>query len=194
MDIFSFGSILGIGLPVSQQLQQHVEWILLPLAAQIIISYLVERKYRHKRYVQTLVTLTGAVSVTGYTALFLLSPETKSAGDSIAAFIMFLVMWAALFHVVAWNYGAWVSTLTLPGGNLSLGNGVWVKALDYVYLILSSLGILRIVLGLASPNPDLRYVNVLAALMLGIGVALRITKTTIEIAGWDRPAPVSAMT
>lgn len=188
MDAFSFGSILGIGLPVSQQLQQHVEWILLPLATQIVISFLVERKYRHKRYVQTLVTLAGAIGVTGYTALFLLSTETKSTGDAIAAFIIFLVLWTAFFHVVAWNYGARISMLTLAGSRLSLGGGVWVKAIDYVYLTLSSLGVLRIVLGLTSPDPDLRYVNVLAALVLGVGVALRLTKTTIEITGWDRPA------
>jgi hypothetical protein len=188
MDMSFFGNLLGGGLPVSQQLQQHVEWILIPLAIQIIVSYVVERRYRHKRHVQTLVTLAGAVAATGYTALFLLSPESKSSGDAIAAFIIFLVLWAAFFHVVAWNYGARISTLTLPGCNLSLGDGVWVKAIDYVYLISSSLGILRIVLGLANPNPDLRYVNVLAALLLGIGVAIRITKTTIEITGWDRPA------
>jgi hypothetical protein len=42
--------------------------------------------------------------------------------------------------------------------------------------------------GLNSADPNLRYVNVLAALLLGIGVAMRMTKTTIEIAKWDQPA------
>jgi hypothetical protein len=51
------------------------------------------------------------------------------------------------------------------------------------------LGILRIVVGLNAADPDLRYVNVFAALLLGIGVAMRITKTTIEIAGWDQALP-----
>jgi hypothetical protein len=32
MDFSSFGNILGIGLPVSQELQRHIEWILIPVA------------------------------------------------------------------------------------------------------------------------------------------------------------------
>jgi hypothetical protein len=190
MDFSSLVKALGIGLPISEGLQQHVEWILLPVALQIAITFFVERKFRDKKYVQVLITLTGAVAVTGYTALFLLSPTSKSVGDAIAAFIIFFVLWAAFFHLVAWNYGSWFSTLTLPRWAFaaSLGDGAWVKAIDYVYLVFSSLGILRIVLGLASVNPDLRTVNVFAALLLGIGIAIRITKTTIEIAGWDEPA------
>jgi len=82
MDITSFGNILGIGLPVSQGLQRHIEWILIPVAVQIIISIVVEKKYREHKYVQTLVTLAGAVAVTGYTGLFLLNPAAKSAGDA----------------------------------------------------------------------------------------------------------------
>jgi hypothetical protein len=189
MDTSFFGSILGIGLPVSEGLQRHIEWILIPVAVQVIISIVVEKKYRDLKHVQILVTLAGAVAVTGYTGLFLLNPATKSAGDAIAAFIIFFVLWAALFHVVAWNYGPWLSSLTLPrwASGLSLRDGVWVKAIDYVYLIFSSLGILRIVVGLNATDPDLRYVNVFAALLLGIGVAMRMTKTTIEIAGWDKP-------
>ena len=191
MDFSSFGNILGIGLPVSQELQRHIEWILIPVAVQIIISIVVEKKYREHKYVQTLVTLAGAVAVTGYTGLFLLNPAAKSAGDAIAAFIIFFVLWAAFFHVVAWNYGPWLSSVTLPRWSFgwSLRDGVWVKAIDYVYLVFSSLGILRIVVGLNAADPDLRYVNVFAALLLGIGVAMRITKTTIEIAGWDQPVP-----
>jgi hypothetical protein len=184
-------SFFGIGLPVSQELQRHIEWILLPVAVQIIASLLVEWKFRGKKYAQVFVTLAGTIAVTGYTLLFLLSPVSKSVGDAIAAFIIFFVLWAALFHLVAWNYGPWLSTLTLPrwAFSLSLGNGVWVLAIDYVYLLFSSLGILRIVLGLATANPGLQSVNVFAALFLGIGIAIRITKTTIEIARWDQPAP-----
>jgi hypothetical protein len=193
MDTASFGSILGIGLPVSEGLQRHIEWILIPVVLQIIISIVVEKKYRERKHVQTLVTLAGTVAVTGYTGLFLLSPATKSVGDAIAAFIIFVVLWAALFHVVAWNYGPWFSSLTLPrwAFGVSLRDGVWVKAIDYIYLIFSSLGILRIVLGVAAADPDLRYVNVFAALLLGIGVAMRMTKTTIEIARWDQSAAAS---
>jgi hypothetical protein len=194
MDLSFFGTflggILGIGLPVSQELQQHIEWILIPVAVQIIISFIVEKKYHDTRYVQILVTLAGAIAVTGYTGLFFLSPATKSAGDVIAAFVIFFLLWTAFFHVVAWNYGSWFSTLALPrwASGVSLGNGLWVKMIEYVYLIFSSLGILRIVVGLNSADPNLRYVNVFAALLLGVGVAMRMTKTTIEIARWDQPA------
>jgi hypothetical protein len=194
MDLSFFGaflgSIFGIGLPVSQELQRHIEWIAIPVAVQIIISFIVEKKYHEVRYAQTLVTLAGAVAVTGYTGVFFLSSATKSAGDVIAAFIIFFILWTAFFHLVAWNYGSWFSTLALPrwASGLSLGNGVWVKLIEYIYLVFSSLGILRIVVGLNSADPNLRYVNVLAALLLGIGVAMRMTKTTIEIARWDQPA------
>jgi FtsH-binding integral membrane protein len=190
MDLAVLGSILGIGLPVSQELQQHIEWIIIPVALQIVISFIVEKKFHEVRYAQILVTLAGAVAVTGYTGVFFLSSATKSAGDVIAAFIIFFILWTAFFHLVAWNYGCWLSTLALPrwASGLSLGNGVWVKFIEYIYLVFSSLGILRIVVGLNSADPNLRYVNVLAALLLGIGVAMRMTKTTIEIAKWDQPA------
>jgi FtsH-binding integral membrane protein len=59
------GGILGIGLPVSQELQQHIEWILIPVAVQIIISFFVEKKYHETKYAQILVTLAGAIAVTG---------------------------------------------------------------------------------------------------------------------------------
>src|SRR5690349_17862568 len=106
MDLSFFGAflggILGIGLPVSQELQQHIEWVLIPVVVQIVISFIVEKKFHEVRYAQILVTLAGAVAVTGYTGLFLLSPATKSAGDVIAAFIIFFILWTAFFHVVAW--------------------------------------------------------------------------------------------
>jgi hypothetical protein len=73
-----------------------------------------------------LVTLAGA-GCCGYTGLS--EPAAKSAGDAIAAFIIFFVLWAAFFHVVAWNYGPWLSSVTLPrwAFGWSLRDGVWVK-------------------------------------------------------------------
>ena len=57
-----------------------------------------------------------------------------------------------------------------------------MKGIDYVYLTLSFLGLLRVVLVIEPSAPEFTVASVL---MIAIGVALRITKTTIEIKKWE---------
>jgi hypothetical protein len=65
----------------------------------------------------------------------------------------------------------------------------WVKGIDYLYLSLSFIGLMRIVLQsieeTAPVNEGLKTITVSAVLMVALGVALRITKTSIEIFKWD---------
>jgi hypothetical protein len=63
----------------------------------------------------------------------------------------------------------------------------WVKSIDYIYLTISTLSILRIVVSAVVVGDGVTYFNALAAVFLGFAVALRITRTSIEIFGWDKP-------
>jgi uncharacterized membrane protein len=66
----------------------------------------------------------------------------------------------------------------------------WVKAIDYAYLGLSFFGLLRIVFQSIEENTqarDLQTVIIVSVLIVAIGVALRITKTSIEIFHWAAP-------
>ena len=61
----------------------------------------------------------------------------------------------------------------------------WVKLIDYVYLSASVLSLVR--LAYSAPKtggPD--FLTSLAAMLLGMAVALRITKTSVEIFQWDK--------
>jgi hypothetical protein len=61
--------------------------------------------------------------------------------------------------------------------------GWWVKGIDYLYLSLSFVGLVRIVLQSMEKNipfeEGLKVVTVFGVLIIAIGVALRMTKTSI---------------
>ena len=61
----------------------------------------------------------------------------------------------------------------------------WVKAIDYIYLFLSTFSILRIVVSAVTTPQGSTYFSAFAAVLLGFAVALRITRTSIEIFGWE---------
>jgi hypothetical protein len=180
--------LFGLGLPISD----HVKNLILPFLAvvlvQSLLSYLVERRFHENRYVQVGVALMAAFTATILTVLLLRShvamgcadvraaASACSSGDVLVAFALFVLIWCAVFHLVAWHFGRSFSSTRF-------GNS-WVKAIDYVYLTLSATGILRIVLGLVEP-PSLSYATLAAPLILGIAIAIRMTKTTIEIQNWD---------
>lgn len=97
-----------------------------------------------------------------------------------------ICMWGLLFHVVAHEFGPWFTKKFGPS---------WVKAIDYLYLLGSSLGLLRIAVSPFSTPTEMTEPNALGVVLLGTALALRVTKTSIEIFGWDkvtRNTPVSA--
>jgi hypothetical protein len=63
----------------------------------------------------------------------------------------------------------------------------WVKEIDYIYLLVSSLSLLKLVITQIHPHEELRVYNAIAAVALGTALALRMTKTSIEVWGWDDP-------
>jgi FlaA1/EpsC-like NDP-sugar epimerase len=101
----------------------------------------------------------------------------------LPAFISCLVIWTFTFHWVAYHVGwcirqrygdsPWVKQ--------------WVKEIDYIYLLVSSLSLLKLVITQIHPHDELKVYNALAAVALGTALALRITKTSIEVWGWDEP-------
>jgi len=182
--------LFALGLPISD----HVRNLILPVLAialvQSLVSYFLERRFHENRYVQVGVALMAATTATIVTVWLLRShvamgcadvraaASACSSGDVLAAFVLFVLIWCAVFHLIAWHFGRSISS-TRFGNN-------WVKAIDYVYLTLSATGILRIILGLVEPPASsLSYATLAAPLILGIAIAIRLTKTTIEIQRWD---------
>src|SRR5262245_26539576 len=155
---------LALGLPISETFKAIVPGILAAIVAQAIVSFFIERKFHENRSVQIGVVLLAALATTGFTIWLLLSHAAIacsagdvrtecSVGDVLLAFFVFLLMWTFFFHVVAYNFGK-----TFLSARLGVN---WVKSIDYVYLILSAFGILRIIFGIL-PTSGFSYVNLAA--------------------------------
>lgn len=57
--------------------------------------------------------------------------------------------------------------------------------IDYLYLAGSTFGILRIALSDVEVGDPVNT-NIVGVIVLGIALSLRLTKTSIEIFGWDK--------
>jgi hypothetical protein len=104
-----------------------------------------------------------------------------SLSDLILTFLGSLVFSALVFHVVAYWYGPHLTHIFTQN---------WVKAIDYVYLVLSIASLLRIVMSMSAMEADNNF-TAYSTVALSIAVALRLTKTTIEIWSWHKPRTVS---
>lgn len=154
------------------------------LLALVSIVFEEIRKHRHSRGIATMLTVVVALIASLWTYMLLIVPEHKLTG-TVLFFLVSLCLWALSFHIFALNFGREI-TLWLRRWPKLAGN--WVKAIDYLYLSLSTFSIIRIVVSAVVKDGN-DYFNALGAVLLGFAVALRITKTSIEIFGWDRPAP-----
>jgi hypothetical protein len=92
--------------------------------------------------------------------------------------------WSLFCHVVAYAMGPRLTSWCGPS---------WVKCIDYIYLAGSTYGILRIAMQNNVPQNAAAVTPVPAAdmdaigvVILGIALSIRLTKTTIEIRGWDK--------
>jgi len=52
-------------------------------------------------------------------------------------------------------------------------------------LVVSAVSLLKLVISQIHPHHELKVYNAVAAVALGTALALRITKTSIEVWGWD---------
>jgi hypothetical protein len=125
-----------------------------------------------------------AIAASYYTGIILAAPGSESIYEVLGVFVGFTVSWGIFFHMVAMYWG---KALTARIGDW------WVKGIDYAYLTLSFAGLMRIVLQSMEKNipfeEGLKTITVLAVLIIAVGVALRMTKTSIEIFKWDKAVP-----
>lgn len=89
-----------------------------------------------------------------------------------------VVIWTFAFHLMAFRLGR---TFTKTFGP------AWVKFIDYTYLGISTIGVMKLALNGLSVEGDVTFWNAIAVILIGIALAMRFTKTTVEIKRWDQP-------
>jgi hypothetical protein len=131
-------------------------------------------------YSMTLSDLTGrGVDVSGHRVPVSLLVET---------FLISVLYATVLFHYLAGLFGHCITNLTL--GRLSIFARNWVKVIDYVYFLISIFSLPRIVMSVSRVDAnDANNITVMVyfTVTLSIALALRLTKTTIEILEWHKP-------
>jgi hypothetical protein len=153
------------------------------IVAQLILAVILKISEgfvrRHKNKLHVLGVLVLAILASYYTGTTFAVPGAASIWEVLGLFIGFTVSWGMFFHMVAMYWG---KDITAKIG------GWWVKGIDYAYLTLSFVGLMRIVLQSMEENTafqtGLKSVTVFAVLIIAVGVALRMTKTSIEIFEW----------
>jgi len=131
-------------------------------------------------YSATLIDLTGrGVDFSG---------RRVSVSLLAGTFLISVFYATVLFHYLAGLFGHLISNLNI--GRLSIFARNWVKVIDYVYLLISLLSLSRIVMSVSGVDAnDANNITVMiySTVALSIALALRLTKTTIEILSWDKP-------
>lgn len=104
----------------------------------------------------------------------------KPSRDELALyFSAYFAISLILLHHLAYIFGGEIT-------RRRRGSKGWVKAIDYVYLLFGFIGIIKVI------NADTGYssdtIDRWAPWLLGFAIAFRLTKTSIEIWGWDNTA------
>ena len=150
----------------------------------LVISYLIVRKFYKSRIAVLILTLFTALVATIFSFFYLSNPANHELSTIVIIFLTSVILWMVFFHVGSLNYGYLITTINF--GKWSVLSANWVRAIDYIYLTLSTLSVLRIVVSAAVVGNGVVYFNAVASVLLGFAVAMRITRTSIEIFGWDR--------
>lgn len=151
-----------------------------------IISFAIERRLYNHPYFASGVALITASIATYFSFVALSHPQGFRPWTIVSLFLASVALWGVFCHVLAMNFGPLISVDPSSPGSSRLRKN-WAKSIDYAYLTLSTLSILRIVVGVAESGSVVALFNAIAAVFLGVAVALRITKTSIEVLGWDKP-------
>lgn len=118
-----------------------------------------------------------------YSSYLALTAQSRTLPSVLGAVSGVLFLFLVAFHIGAFLFGPSISEGAL-GDFLAKS---WVRMIDYFYLTGSTFGILRIAISGVGSSGDLTSVNAFGIIMLGAALALRLTKTSIEIFGWDKP-------
>jgi hypothetical protein len=137
--------------------------------ANLLVSYFVERRFYRNRLVIISLTLLTALVATVFSFVYLANPANHRPWTIVVIFLTSVTLWAAFFHVAAINYGHSISRINLGGWSALSAN--WVKSIDYIYLTLSTLSVLRIVVSAVVIGNGVTYFNALAAVLLGFAVS-----------------------
>lgn len=93
------------------------------------------------------------------------------------------IYWTLTFHIIFLSYGYKISSISFFGHEVFKN---WVKMIDYIYLLLSGLGLYRVLIAINSDLPH-DYFNSFTITIVVFAISLRFTKTSIEIFSWDKP-------
>jgi hypothetical protein len=167
-------------------MQRYLEFLKDPLIFSIVaalvsssVSYFVEHNFRRSKLAAVLLVLFGAAVATIVSFYMFANPTAYNEWTLSLTVVADIAVWAVLFHVTSIYFGPdlshWLSSN-------------WVRAIDYVYLTLSTLSIVRIVFTARASGSESITFNALAVVGLAFAVGLRITRTSIEIFGWDKPS------
>jgi len=168
---------------------ENVTTAIIAASLNRLFSYIVERKFHKNRLVVMALTLSTALVASVFSFAFLTKPANHLPWTIVVIFLTSVTLWALFFHVSAINYGHRISGIKL--GSWSALSANWVKSIDYIYLKLSTLSVLRIVVSAVTVGNGATYLNAVASVLLGFAVALRITRTSIEVSGWDKSRPAA---
>jgi hypothetical protein len=111
-------------------------------SAFTVASVVLQHRFYSNIYIVTVITILSALTASVYSFLFILNPGDHTARQILATFVVGLLSWALFFHIIAFNFGYMVRTLLRRDSVIARN---WVKAIDYIYLLISSFSILRIV-------------------------------------------------
>lgn len=153
-------------------------------------AYVVQRTFLSSKLVALLLTLFTAIVAAVLSFFCLASPADHLPSTLVLIFLTSVVLWAVCFHVFAANFGYRIRQINAGWCSVFFNN--WVKALDYIYLTISAFSVLRILMTAVIAGNGIAYVNAFATVLLGLAVALRLTRTSTEIFGWDRPRQPAA--
>jgi len=184
------GALMAIfGFEISPEFWSQVQGPLVS-ATQIAIAVIGERFVSELRKNRILRHIPQILAV-GIASWFTISKLSYYMYDNInvhgfilvrellPTFVTFTIVWGVFFHTLAKDEGSFFTR--------KFGRG-WVKAIDYAYLTLSFAGLMSGLIGAIDPESKqyLKPLIILTMLVIAIGLALRITKTTIEIWEWDK--------
>lgn len=173
---------------------QHIYDLITIIVVAVMIIIIFSIPYIHKKYPThfnkfmlsfpiVAVAFIGVSSLITFLYMFMDNQIGYKASDLLEIFVYGLFQLTCFFHIVAFKYACSIRNLI---GQDSLIGQNWVKSIDYIYLLLSSFSILRIVISTTTTAEGSTYFSGLAAVFLGVAVALRLTRTSIEIFEWDK--------
>lgn len=183
----TFESIFKIILPEFDNIYQFSSLVALSSGAQILIEMLIKANKTEKLsiFAVSLILLASISSTASY--YFLTNEQYRILPIVVSSFILSIFIWTLTFHILLANYGSRITKFSIFGYTRIFEN--WVKAIDYIYLGFTSLGVVRIVVGMIEGTSHGKL-DAIAAIVIGFAVSLRVTRTSVEIFGWDK-APLS---